>query len=414
MKLTALWAIVAALSGPCSLATAQSAAPIPILTWPTKGWPSGTPASVGLDGQVLKNFDADIANGKYKLMDSIRVFRCGTEVFARNYAHDYSHIYAKEAKTKGPLNARLTGPYNYFDTEWHPYYHGTDLHSLQSVSKTVTSIILGIGITRGDFKAGLDTPVLKYFDVAKVKNVDERKRRITIENLLTMTSGLKWKDLDVPANSPENDSGHMEATDDWVQFVIDRPMVAEPGKVFEYSSGDAELLAYIFKKETGQDIDAYGEKYLFAPLGMKHYWKHDYVGTVDTEGGLYLNDEDLAKLGFLYLNNGVWEGKQIVSEGWVKQSVAPHAPSPWTVAHSVPPYSVGGDRVYYGFLWWLYPLSGKFAWMGFGWGGQSLMVLPEQNLIVVFTGWELHEDPDDEVFLNRVLAALKTAECPAK
>jgi len=134
---------------------------------------------------------------------------------------------------------------------------------------------------------------------------------------------------------------------------------------------------------------------------------------VDTEGGLYLNDEDLAKLGFLYLNNGVWEGAQIVSESWVKRSVAPHSPSPWTVAHSVPPYSVGGERVYYGFTWWLYPLSGNFAWMAFGSGGQSLMVLPQQNLIAVFTGWELREEPDDEVLLNRLLPAIKAAECAA-
>jgi CubicO group peptidase (beta-lactamase class C family) len=398
-------------SAACSLAAGQSSSRNPAVTWPTKGWPQGTPASVGLDDEVLKVFDADLASGKYKLMDSIRIFRCGTEVFARNYAHDYGHIYAKEAKTKGPLNARLTGPYNYFDPEWHPFYHGTDLHTMQSITKTVTSIVYGAAITRGDFKAGLETPILKYFDVRKVKNVDDRKRHIALEDLLTMSSGLKWKDLDLPANSPEHDFGHMEATDDWVQFVIDRPMVAEPGKVFEYSSGDAELLAYIFRKETGQDIDSYAEKYLFAPLGIKHYWKRDYVGTLDTEGGLYLNDEDLAKLGFLYLNNGVWEGTQIVSANWVKQSVAPHAPSPWTVAHSVPPYSVGGERVYYGFTWWLYPLSGKYAWMAFGTGGQSLMVLPQQNLIVVFTGWELHEEPDDEVLLNRLLPALKAAEC---
>lgn len=379
--------------------------------WPTNGWPHGTPASVGLDEGVLKSLDADLASGKYKLIDSIRVFRCGKEVFARNYPHDYGQIYAKEARTRGPLNARLTGRYNYFDPEWHPYYRGTDLHTMQSISKTVTSIIFGVAITRGDFKVGLDTPVLRYFELAKVKNVDDRKQRITIGNLLTMTSGLKWKDLDLPPNSTENDSGHMEATDNWVQFVIDRPMVAEPGKVFEYSSGDAELLAYIFQKETGKDIDTYGEKYLFSPLGIKHYWKRDYVGTVDTEGGLYLNDEDLAKLGFLYLNKGVWEGKQVVSESWVKQSVAPHASSPWTVEHSVSPYSVIGKRVYYGYLWWLYPLSQKFAWMGFGWGGQSLMVLPQQKMIVVFTGWELNEDPDEELLLNRVLPALKTATC---
>ena len=98
------------------------------------------------------------------------MFRCGKQVFERNYKHDYGQIYAKEAKTRGPLNPHLTGPYNYFDPAWHPYYRGTNMHSMQSVTKTVTSIILGIAITRGDFKAGLDTPIIKYFDASKVQN----------------------------------------------------------------------------------------------------------------------------------------------------------------------------------------------------------------------------------------------------
>jgi CubicO group peptidase (beta-lactamase class C family) len=380
------------LSATCLLAAAQGASLSRSAPWPTEGWSIGTPASVGLDEKALKTLDADLASGKFSLIDSFRVFRCGTEVFARQYAHDYGQIYKKEAMTRGPLNARLTGPYNYFDPAWHPYYRGTDLHTMQSISKAVTSVIYGIAITRGDFRAELDTPVLRYFDVTRVKNLDDRKRRITLENLLTMTSGLKWKDLDLPPDSPQSDTVHMEATDDWVQFAIDRPMAAEPGKVFEYSSGDAELLAYIFHKETGQAIDRYGEKYLFAPLGIRHYWKHDYAGTVDTEGGLYLSAEGLAKIGFLYLNGGVWEGRQIVSKRWVERSVAPHAPSPWTLEHSLPPYTAAGDRMYYGFNWWLYPLRGKFAWMALGWGNQILMVFPDQDLIAVFTGWELLQE----------------------
>src|SRR5215469_6733218 len=286
-------------------------------------WRKGTPASVGLDGKALASFDADLASGKYMLVDSFQVFRCGEEVFERKYAHDYTQIYAREAKTKGPLNARLTGPYNYFDPHWHPYYHGTDMHTMQSVSKTVTSVILGIAITRGDFRADLKTHVLKFFDVAKVKNVDDRKRRMTLQNILTMTTGLDWNE-EVPYDDPRSDSSLMEATDDWVQYVIDKPMATEPGKAFNYSSGATELLAYIFQKETGEDIDAYGEKYLFAPLGIEHHWKRTYMGLVDTEGGLYLKGEDLAKIGYLYLHAGIWNGKQIVSKEWVKQSLTPY------------------------------------------------------------------------------------------
>jgi CubicO group peptidase (beta-lactamase class C family) len=383
-------------------ATAQNASTA--ATCPTKGWPRGTPASVGLDEDVLKKFDADITNGKYTMTDSFRVFRCGAEVFARQYQHDYGQIYAREARTKGPLNARLSGPYNYFDPAWHPFYHGTDLHSMQSITKTVTSIIFGVAITRGDFKASLNTPVLKYFDGSKVKNLDARKRRLTVEDLLTMTSGMNSEELYYPPDSdaPENDFVHMEASDDWVQYAIDQPIVEEPGKNFVYSSADAELLAWVFQKETGQDIDAYGEKYLFGPLGIRHQWKRDYAGTVDTEGGLYLNDEDLAKLGFLYLNNGLWEGKQIVSEDWVKQSVAPHVPMPYTVE---------AGRLYYGFTWWLYPVSGEYSWQALGLGGQSLLVFPQENMIVVFTGWDVPNESDVVLLVPRLLSAVKAATC---
>ncbi len=141
-----------------SICLTASASNRPTATWPTHGWQQATPASVGLDEKILTSFDADLASGKYKLVDSFSVFRCGKEVFKRSYVHDYGHIYGKEAQTKGPLNARLTGPYNYFDPDWHPFFHGTDLHSMQSVSKTVTSAILGIAITRGDFKASSTRP----------------------------------------------------------------------------------------------------------------------------------------------------------------------------------------------------------------------------------------------------------------
>ena len=407
MKKTVGWFILSGalflLAAASLLAAGQAASPTSAVIWPTKNWPKGTPARVGLDEETLKNLDADIASGKYALTDSFRVFRCGMEVFVGQYQHDYDQIYAKEAKTKGPLNARLAGRYNYFDTEWHPYYHATDLHTMQSVSKTITSVILGVAITRGDFKASLKTPVLKYFDLAKVKNVGDRKRHITVENLLTMTSGMNSEELFYPESSdaPENDFVHMEASDDWVQYAIDEPIVEEPGRNFTYSSAATELLAYVFQKETGQDIDTYAEKYLFTPLGIKHYWKRDYAGNVDTEGGLYLNDEDLAKLGFLYLNNGLWEGQRIVSEDWVKQSVAPHVPMPYTVE---------GGRLYYGFSWWLIPLNGDYAWVATGFGGQELMAFPRQNLIVVFTGWDvLNGGTDVNLLLPRLLPAVKAA-----
>src|SRR5258708_4437251 len=342
--------------------------------WPTKGWATATSASVGLDEKVLEGLDKDLAAGKFSLVDSFAVFRCGKKVYQRTYAHDYAKIYGKQAKEKGPLNARLTGRYNYFDPDWHPYYHGTDMHTMQSVSKTVTSVIFGVAMNRGDFKAGVDTPGLKFFDVAKVKNVDERKRR--------------------------SDSGLREATDDWVQYVIDKPMAAEPGKVFNYSSGVTELVAYIFKKETGQDIDDYGEKYLFAPLGIKHQWKRTYMEVIDTEGGLYLNGSDLAKIGYLYLHDGIWDGKQLVSKEWLAESLKGYI-------------DAEGDYKY-GYKWWLLKRtdSAGYVWMARGFGGQRMMVFPEEGLIVTFTGWDIIGDPPaDKELSARLLPALKSRTC---
>lgn len=369
--------------------------------WPTKGWATASPDSVGVDEQVLLRLDKDMATGKYsQMMDSFAVFRCGKKVFERTYPHDYAKIYGKEARERGPLNARLTGRYNYFDSHWHPYYHGTDLHTMQSVSKTVTSVIIGAAMQRGDFKAGLDAPVLKYFDT-KVKNVADRKRRMTLRDLLTMTAGLEWHEDDVPYDDPRNDASLMEATDDWVQYTIDKPMAAEPGKVWNYSSGVTELLAYVFQKETGQDIDDYGQKYLFAPLGIRHEWKRTYLGVVDTEGGLYLNGSDLAKIGYLYLHDGMWDGKRIVSSEWVKESVTPY-------------FQTDEPRFKYGFKWWLskLPDSAEYVWMCRGFGGQNLMVFPKDSLIVTFTGWDiLPNSTGKEPVPSDFLLAVKAKTC---
>jgi CubicO group peptidase (beta-lactamase class C family) len=368
--------------------------------WPTHGWAKGAPASVGLDEKVLAAMDSDLETGKYPQMDSFAVFRCGLDVFERTYSHDYGTIYGKEANTRGPLNAHLKGWYNYFDPEWHPYFHGTDLHSMQSVTKTVSSIIVGIAITRGDFKADLDTPLLKYFDLAKVKNVDERKRRITLRHVLTMSTGLDWKEDGVPYDDPKNDCSVMEASEDWVQYAIDKPMALQPGKIFNYNSGVAALVAYVFQKETGQDIEKYGEKYLFQPLGMDHFWKRTPLGLPDTEGGAFLSTTDLAKLGYLYLHDGMWDGKQIVSKDWVKQSVAPFidVEKGWK----------------YGFLWWLFQPEGtqEFDWAALGFGGQRLMVFPQEELIVVFTGWRALNDNVETLDLaGRILPAVSSQSC---
>jgi CubicO group peptidase (beta-lactamase class C family) len=357
------------------------------------------PSAVGLDAAALKALDADIAAGQYGLVDSMLVIRCGKQAYERGYAHDYGKIYGELARKEGPLNHDVKGPYNYFSAEFHPYFQHSDLHTMQSVSKTVTSVTIGIAMLRKEFSAELDAPILKYFSEYKIANLDERKKRITLRHLLTMTAGLEWNE-DVAYNDPKNSADIMESKHDWVKYVIDQPMAAEPGKVWVYSSGVTQLLSHIFKKVTGKNVDEYAAEYLFKPLGMRYHWKHSPTGLPDTEGGLYLSSADLAKIGFLFLSNGRWDGRQIVPWSWVTESVTPAMTA-----------RDEGQEWKYGFQWWLQPYGKspeRYAWGARGFGGQELRVVPESQLITVFTGWEILPKPEEPRHdeLERVLGAV--------
>jgi len=184
------------------------------------------------------------------------------------------------------------------------------LHTLQSVTKTVTSVIIGAATARGEFHE-LSTPVLKFFDESQVANIDERKRPVTLRHLLTMTGGFDWNE-GLPYNDPNNTCSLMEASFDWVKFAIDRKMAREPGAVFNYNSGETQLLSHVFRVATGRDIEEYAAEHLFSPLGIERYfWKRSPAGPVDTEGGLYLNPRDMAKIAYLYLRKGVWRGRPV-------------------------------------------------------------------------------------------------------
>jgi len=364
-------------------------------------WPRVAPESVGLDSAALDALDVGFRAGTIPLVDSLLVLRCGSLAYERRYAHDYAAIYAKQAREIGPLNPHLTGSYNYFDPVWHPYWHGTTAHTMQSVTKSVTSATIGAAILRGEFKASLDTPVLHWFDPARVKHINERKRRMTLRHLLTMTSGLDWNE-DVPYADPRNAAALMEATRDWVAYVIDRPMAYDPGTHYAYSSGDSELLAHIFRKETGQDLEDYARNQLFEPLGIHEYhWKRSPLGEVDSEGGLFLSDYELATIGELYRHFGLWRGRRLLSEDWVRESVKPRTDP--------------GDGYRYGYQWWLVPYGdgSRYAWAGLGFGGQHVFVMAEDGIVAVTTGWNIL-DPKyyDRIILEKLRPAVKPFTCP--
>ena len=350
-------------------------------SWPTKQWPTASPSSVGINVAVLDSINAEIAAGKYGYVDRMVVIRHGKLVYDRSYHQDYARAYADSVAVTGPLNAHdFTGPYNYYNPWWHPFYRGGDLHTEQSVTKTVTSVVIGVAVTRGDFPS-IDTPVLTFFDTTAVANIDARKRRMTVRHLLTMTSGLDWNES-LPYTDPKNTATQLEESSDWAKFTIDRPMAVDPGTTFNYNSGATVLLARVFRRATGMDIEEYAARHLFAPLGIERwFWKRTPTGLVDTEGGLYLETRDLAKIWYLFLRDGSWDGQQIVSADWVRTSTAP------AVATGSGPKSAR-----YGLAWWLYPNprdSTRWYWAGSGFGGQAPIVLPDDDMVVVFNSWNI-------------------------
>lgn len=346
--------------------------------WPGKDWPKATPSSQQVNADSLDAMEGDIRSGKFGNIDAMIVIRHGKMVFEKYFSNDYARIYKDSVLVKSALNSHDPGgQYNYYNSWWHPYYRRGKLHSLQSVTKTITSVVIGAAITRKDFPS-INTPVMNFFDSTQVKNIDDRKRRMTILHLLTMTAGFDWNEL-VHYSDPRNDCTNMEASFDWVQYVIDKPMAEEPGSRFNYNSGASQLLAYIFRKATGMDMEEYAVLHLFEPLGIEqHYWKRIPTGLPDTEGGLYLKETDLARIFYLFLKNGKWKDRLIIDPQWVKASISP--------------FTRVGGTAQYGYKWWLFSYgkdNGKSVWAGSGFGGQWPMVIPELDMVVVFTGWNV-------------------------
>lgn len=346
--------------------------------WPTTAWPVSKPEREGMRNDSLLAFETDITNGKYGYIDGMVITRNGKLVYQKSWKHDYDKIYGDSANIASVLNPLDPGgPYNYYNPWWHPFYRRGELHSLQSVTKTITSVIIGIASGKKEFP-DLSRSVLSFFDTVGVKNIDDRKRKMTLQHLLTMTAGFDWNEGTVAYTDPTNDCGVMEAGFDWVQYAINKPMANEPGQTFAYNSGATQILSYVFRKATGKDIEEYAAQHLFAPLGIKDfYWKRTPTGLADTEGGLYLKPSDLAKVFYLWLQNGNWNGKQLVTPDWVKASITP--------------FISLGPGVKYGYKWWLheYGNNNQLAWCGSGFGGQFPVVIPEYNMVAVFTGWNI-------------------------
>ncbi|MEO6167288.1 MAG: serine hydrolase [Chitinophagales bacterium] len=257
-----------------------------------------------------------------------------------------------------------------FEEYWENY--GTEsLSNSFSVAKSIIGILVGIAMDEGHIKS-LDEPIGDYIKDFK----DPKMNTITIRNLLMMTSGSDWD---------ESYSGLMSQTTkgyygtDLYSQVVSLSVQGNPGKSFSYRSGDTQLLSLVLKAATGNSVSEYASEKLWKPMGAEH----DATWSLDHEGGIEkayccfnTNARDFARIGDLYLHGGNWRGKQLVSEDYVRQSLAPVGL----------PDETGKETNYYGYQWWLMPERGNNIFYARGLNGQWIICVPDKHMVIVRLG----------------------------
>lgn len=317
--------------------------------WPTDGWRSRTPEEMGFDSGRL-------AEGLLELQEN------GLAIDSLLIVHD---------------------GYVVLDAHFAPY-DGTFPHDLASVTKSVMTTLIAIAADQGYID--LDRPVISYFPDRTIANLDERKQHMTVRHLVESTNGMESGCL--KGDEPTLDAMRAEA--DWVQAALDRPVVSEPGKKFCYDSPGFHILSAILQETSGMTALDFARQNLFEPLGIHEVtWETDPQGYTHGWGDLHLLPEDVAKIGYLWLHRGNWDGQQIVLEAWVLDSVRAHS------------RFVGNDYGY-GYGWWISP-PGYYA---AGRGGQNVRVFASLNTVVVTTGGGF-DFPEAESFLIPAMLELK-------
>lgn len=278
------------------------------------------------------------------------------------------------------------------------------LHDLRSVTKSIVSLIYGIALDRGlvpPLEATLLAQFPEYADLA----VDPARARITIGHALTMTLGMEW-DENRPYSDPLNSEIAMELAPDRYRFVLDRPIIAEPGSRWIYSGGSVALIGAIIARGTGQSLPDFARDALFMPLGIERFhWSTGNDGVASAASGLRLTAPDLLRIGQMLLRKGVWDGQRIVSEGWIEASFAPATSTP--------------DGLGYGRLWFIGDAPApafdapKPWYAGFGNGGQRLWLMPEADIAAViyagkYNAWDAWVTPT-RVWREIILANLQRA-----
>ena len=350
---------------------------------------AGAPLALRLNAQAAAPSDPltrlveRIRAGTHGNVDQLYVMRDGKVLVSERFDRDYREI------SKGKINAIGCGwecadsarmnEFNYLHPTWHPWYQGRPVHTLQSVTKSVTATLFGIALRRGEIKR-LDEPLTSYLKGYDLSRVDPRLHKATLADLLTMRSGIEWHETDRPLDST-NTTFQLETSRDWMRFTLSQPMDADPGTKWVYNSGGSALMAAVIRQATGVHADVYARRHLFGPLGITDFhWKKTPTGHPDTEGGLYLAAPDLAKIGQLYMDDGVWQGRRILPAGWAREATG-------RLVQNINPANQASPG--YGYQWWRYDRRGTDIWAGNGFGGQFLVVIPQHRIVAVVNSWNI-------------------------
>jgi len=278
----------------------------------------------------------------------------------------------------GSIQGLLVVRHGYLAVERYANWPRAQVHTMQSVTKSVTSLLFGIATATAGDTAILDRPVLDLFSrYASVSNVDDRKRALTVRHLLTMRTGMDFWEQPY-AGSPLDELNR--SAGDWTKLVLDRPMADIPGTGWAYNSGAAILIGSAIRELVGESADAFARHALFAPIGVtgETWVRSPFDGLPHCGGGLYLKPLDLARVGYLVLRHGAWGDRQVVPRAWLDASTQ-------AVTKGAPVFfSEFGSG--YGRFWWLFPThrgggdDGIIAASGSG--GQWLFVVPSLDLVV--------------------------------
>ena len=311
------------------------------------GWPVSTLAAEGFDPKPIGEMLRAVEAGEYTKLDSILIARNGKLVLEA-----YFNGYDRETK-----------------------------HDTRSAFKSFTSALVGIAIDKGLIE-GIEQPMSAFFPDywPDLRNDPEKKSRITLAHLLTMTPGFEAEENFGVGPFQEDE---MNRSDDWYRFTLDLPMAWKPGTQYAYNTPTTVLLGGVIAHAAGEPVPAFAKTHLFAPLGITDYcWTLTPKGRAMTGGNFFIRPRDMLKFGQLFLDGGVWHGQRLVSESWVRESTRRHL-------EAAPPGKTGTEpgRLGYGYQWWTYRARNpRFdQYFASGNGGQKIFVFPGFDMVAVFT-----------------------------